>query len=139
MKCRKGLVLAMAVIALIACNPAIAHDAFKKPMEEKYGLKTVSCKTCHPNNKDRSIHNEFGKLFEDALKGKDISQKFKEAEAQGDQAVAEYEKEMVQHFMEALEVVEKKKMSFEELIRFGLLNGVRLDTKTQDKADAPSP
>lgn len=139
MKRRKYLVLLIAGFAFISSNPVMAHDAFKEPMEKKYGLKTVSCKTCHPNNKDRSIHNEFGKLFEEALKGKEITRKFKEAEAKGDQAVAEYEKEMVQEFMQALAVVEKKLMSFEDLIRFGLLNGVRLDTRKQDTSDAPSP
>ena len=38
----------------------MAHDVYKEPLEERYGLKTVSCKTCHPNSKDRSIHNTFG-------------------------------------------------------------------------------
>ena len=106
----------------------VAHDAFKDPMEERYGLKTVSCKTCHPDNKDRSIHNQFGKYLEEALKGKEITKKFKEAEAKGEEAVKEYEKEMVVHFVEALKVVEKKKMTFEDMIKAGLLNGTRLDT-----------
>ena len=110
-----------------------AHDAFKDPFVKRYGLKTASCKTCHPNNKDKSIHNEFGKLIEKELVGKDISKKFKEAEAKGEEAVKQYEKEMVVHFIEALKVVEKQKMSFEDLAKYGLLNGVRLDTK---KADA---
>lgn len=110
-------------------NSAAAHDAFKEPLEERYGLKTVSCKTCHPNNKDRSIHNDFGKLFLAELKGKEITRKFKEAEAVGEDAVKEYEKEMVKHFLEALKVVEKKKMTFEDLMKAGLINGTRLDTK----------
>ena len=105
---------------------AFAHDCFQDPMEERYGLKSVSCKTCHPNNKDRSIHNEFGKLFEKQLEGKDLTKKFKEAEKKGEEAVAEYEKEMVKHFVEAMKVVEKKHMTFEKLIKYGLLNGVRL-------------
>ncbi len=119
-------------IACTLSSSVNAHDAFKEPFAKRYGLKTVSCKTCHPNNKDKSIHNEFGKLIEKQLLGKDLSKKFNEAKAKGDEAVEAYEKEMVVHFIEALKVVEKEKMSFADLAKFGLLNGVKLDTKKAD-------
>lgn len=119
------------VVLIFFCVPAIsfAHDAFKEPLQTRYNLKTVSCKTCHPNNKDRTIHNEFGKLIELELKGKGITQMFKEAEAKGEEAVKAVEPEMAKIFIEALKVVEKKKMSFEDLLKFGLLNGVRVKDK----------
>ena len=120
------------VLAIIFSTTLHAHDAFKEPLEKRYGLKTVSCKTCHPNNKDRSIHNEFGKLIEKELLGKDLTKKFKEAEKKGAEAVKEYEKEMAVQFIEAMKKVEKEKMSFGDLIKFGLLNGVRLETKKDD-------
>jgi hypothetical protein len=116
----------------MSSSNACAHDAFKEPLEKRYGLKTASCKTCHPNNKDRSIHNQFGKHFLEALKGTDITKKFKEAEAQGDEAVKEFEKIMVQEFVKAMEVVEKKKISFEDLIKAGLLNGTRVDNSKDE-------
>ena len=115
------------VAGLIGPNSLWAHDAFKEPFEERYGLKSIACTACHPNAKDRSIHNQFGKYYEEALKGKDISAKFKEAEAKGEEAVAEYEKEMVVHFVEAMKAVEKKSISFEDLIRAGMLNGTRMN------------
>ena len=132
---KKTNVLLLIFVVCITLPMTInAHDCFQDPMEERYGLKSVSCKTCHPNNKDRSIHNEFGKLFETALKGKDLTKKFNEAEKKGEEAVAEYEKEMVKHFVEAMKVVEKKQMTFEDLIKYGLLNGVRLEKpKEEDK------
>ena len=117
------------LIVAIVQGSSFAHDCFKEPLQSKYNLKTVSCKTCHPNNKDKSIHNEFGKLLETELKGKGLSKMFKEAEAKGEEAVKAVEPEMVKHFLEALKVVEKKKMSFEDLMKYGLLNGVRLKTK----------
>ena len=128
----KNLTIAF-LISFILMLPqfVFAHDAFKEPLEKRYGLKTVSCKTCHPNNKDRSIHNDFGKYFLEELKGKDITKKFKEAEEKGEEAVKEYEKEMAALFVEALKVVEKKKISFEDLIKAGLLNGTRLNTKKE--------
>lgn len=116
---------------LIGHSQVRAHDAFKEPFEQRYDLKSIACTACHPNAKDRSIHNKFGKYYEEALKGKDISAKFKEAEAKGEAAVAEYEKEMVVHFVEAMKAVEKKSISFEELIQAGMLNGTRLN-KTKE-------
>ena len=124
-------IIAVAVFFVSFTSSASAHDAFKKPLEEKYNLKTVSCKTCHPNNKDRSVHNEFGQLFLPLLKEKNITKKFKEAEAKGEDAVKAYEPEMAKHFLEALKVVEKKNMTFEDLMKYGLLNGVRLNTKKE--------
>ena len=125
MKLKIALIFAFVLAGVITAN---AHDCFQDPMKERFGLKAVSCKTCHPINGDRSIHNEFGKLFLAELKGKDLTKKFYEAEKKGDEAVAEYEKEMVKHFLEAFKVVEKKSMTFENLIKYGLLNGARLPT-----------
>ena len=65
-----------------------AHDVYKEPLEERYGLKTVSCKTCHPNTKDRSIHNVFGQYFADEFKGQEITIKYEEAKAAGEEQQA---------------------------------------------------
>ena len=119
--------LVFVIFSYITPVGLFAHDCFQKPMEERYGLKSVSCKTCHPNSNDRSIHNEFGILFQVELKGKELTKKFNEAVKKGQQAVTEYEKEMVVHFLEAVKVIEKKHMTFEDLIKYGLLSGVRLE------------
>ena len=84
-------------IAFILSGQANAHDAFQKPLEKRYGLKTASCKVCHPINKDRSIHNKFGKLVEKQLAGKELTKKFNQAKKKSEEAVKEYEKEMVVH------------------------------------------
>ena len=80
-------------LCLLATENLNAHDCFQKPMQERYAtVKTISCKTCHPNNKDKSINNEFGKLFVKELEGKGITKMFKKREKQGDEAVAEVER-----------------------------------------------
>ena len=131
----KPIVLLFAVMASchVFANLAVAHDAFKEPYEERYNLKTVSCKTCHPNTKDRSIHNALGLMYEKALKGTDITRKFKEAEAKGDEAVEAYEKIMAEEFKKVMPVVENQKMSIKEFIAAGLLNGTRLAVPKDDK------
>ena len=132
--------LLFASLALI-CNtvPVSAHDAFQDPMKERYGLKSVSCKACHPDNKDKSIHNKFGLYYVEALKGKDITKKFKEAEAKGEDAVKAYEPEMAKLFVEAMKVVEKEKMTFEDFLKAGLLNGTRPMKQEGKKADEGKP
>ncbi len=122
------LFFSLAVFGLLFAQTATAHDAFKEPLEKRYNLKTVSCKTCHPDNKDRSIHNKFGQMFLPYFEGKEMTRKFNEAEAKGEEAQAEYEKEMAKEFLAALIEVEKKQLTIKDLIEAGLLNGTRLNT-----------
>lgn len=128
------LVLVFTGWAGLLSTELLAHDAFKEPLEHRYNLKTVSCKTCHPDNKDRSVHNKFGMMFIEQFKGLEMTKKFNEAEAKGKEAVAEYEKEMQAIFTKALIEVEKKQLTIKDLIEAGLLNGVRLNTP-KDKKD----
>ena len=103
------------------------HD--EEPLEQRYHLKTVSCKTCHADSKDRTIYNKFGQMFVEAFKGKGIAEKYEQAKAEGEQQKKEYEAEMAREFAATLLVVEKKTMTIADLIKAGLLNGTRLDQK----------
>ncbi len=135
MKYQLTLLLVVGLAGLCFDSISTAHDCFTKPLEERYNLKTVSCKTCHPNNKDRSIHNKLGIMFENALKGKDLSRKFKEAEAQGEEAKLACEKLMVEDFKKVLVEVEQEKLSLSDMIKFGLINGMRLTDEGEDAAN----
>lgn len=127
----------MLTIILVMTQQTIvnAHDAFKDPMAKRYGLKSVSCKACHPNNKDKSIHNKFGIYYLNALKGKELTKKFKEAEAKGEEAVKAYEPEMVKHFVEAMKAVEKEKLTLEDMLKAGLINGTRPEKQKGQTTD----
>ena len=126
MKIRTALPCFLTVSLALALAPALAHDVFKEPLEKRYKLKTVSCKTCHPNSKDRSIHNAFGQMFADQFKGMGMSEKYEAAEAAGEEAKKKYEAEMVAAFEKAMLVVEKRKLTVAEMLRAGLMNGTRL-------------
>lgn len=130
-------IFAALTIMFIATASLQAHDAFKDPFIKRYGLKSISCKVCHPNNKDRSIHNKFGHYYEDALKGSEITKKFNAAAEKGEEAQKEYEKEMVKLFEEAMKVVEKKSMTFEDMIKAGLLNGTKMPKVTPKDEASP--
>lgn len=125
--------LALIFVVSILASAADAHDAFKEPLEHRYNLKTVSCKSCHPDNKDRSIHNRFGMLFVEALKGSEMTKKFHEAEAKGEDAKKAYEKEMAKEFTKLLPIIEQKKITFKDLIEAGLMNGMRVAVPKEEK------
>ena len=133
MRIAKGkLFVLFSVFSLFLSLPGAmlrAHDVYKEPLEVRYGLKTVSCKTCHPDSKDRSVQNKFGQYFADEFKGQDVSKKYEAAQAAGEEQTKAYEVEMVALFNKALLVVEKKRMTFSDLIKAGLLNGTRLQEK----------
>ena len=132
----KSLLFELALV-FIATASLQAHDAFKDPFVKRYGYKSISCKVCHPNKKDRSIHNKFGHYYEEALKGSEITKKFNEASEKGEDAQKEYEKEMVKLFEKAKVVVEKKSMTFEDFTKAGLLNGTKMP-KPEKKEESTS-
>ena len=128
-------VLVFLAMALLSGGYADAHDEFKDVMKDRYTLKSVSCKACHTDNKDKKIRNAFGKLLHKELKDKRISEGYRESKQQGEEAHEKFEKEMAKHFLVALKKVEKKQLSFASLLNAGLLNGIRLD---KDQVDVDS-
>lgn len=126
---------AFLLVALLTTSSLNAHDEFKEALEQRYRLKSVSCKACHTDNKDKKIRNAFGKLLHDELKDKNITQQYSQAKAKGEEAEKKYEKRMVKDFVTALKAVEQKPVTFLALLEAGLLNGTRLD-KNQVDVDA---
>jgi len=112
-----------------------AHDEFKETLKRRYRLKSVSCKACHTDNKDKKIRNAFGKLLYEELKENNLSQRYVDSKKEGEEAHKQFEKIMVKEFAIALKAVEKKPATFQALLEAGLLNGTRLD-KNQVDADA---
>ena len=121
-------------ITLSATSASNAHDEFKEVLEKRYRLKSVSCKACHTDNKDKQIRNAFGKLLHQELEDKDLTKRYEAAKEEGDDAKKKFEKQMTKEFTVALEAVEKKPVTFLALLEAGLLNGTRLD-KNQVDAD----
>ena len=129
MKNALSLLVTFTVSWVAFSNGAWAYDAYQEPLEQRYHLKTVSCKTCHADTKDRTIYNKFGQLFVDAFKGKGIARKYEQAKAKGEEQKKSYEAVMAKEFAATLPVVEKKTLTIADLIKAGLLNGTRLDDK----------
>lgn len=131
------LLLGVAVVAINLSTPQAlnAHDEFKEVLERRYRLKSVSCKACHTDNKDKKIRNAFGKLLHEELKDKNLTQRYHDSKKEGEEAHKKFEKTMVKEFTVALKAVEKKPVTFQALMEAGLLNGTRLD-KNQVDADA---
>lgn len=124
----KNLVVLLAIASLFAITQnASAHSAFKKAFEAKYKVK-ASCNACH-DKKSKEIRNDFGKVFDKVLKGKDITKKWKAAKEEGSAVRKEYEAgEMTTEFKKAMELVGKMKKddsTYEELIKGLKIEGLK--------------
>lgn len=124
----KNLVALLAIFSIFAITQnASAHSAFKKAFEEKYKVK-ASCNACH-DKKSKEIRNDFGKLYDKVLKGKEITKKWKAAKEEGSAARKEYEAgEMTTEFKKAMEEVGKMKKddkTYEELIKGLEIEGLK--------------
>ncbi len=126
---------AFLIVSLLAASSLNAHDEFKEALQQRYRLKSVSCKACHTDNKDKEIRNAFGKLLYNELKDKQITQQYRDAKAKGEEAEKKFKERMVKDFVIALKTVEQKPVTFLSLLEAGLLNGTRLD-KNQVDVDA---
>ncbi len=144
-------------IAVVACGflfglttTSTAHEIFQDVLKEQYTLKSFSCKTCHPNGDNRKIRTPFAERIFLQLKGKGLSEKFTVAEKKDEEAkkadpdgfdkkkgaISEFEKIAAKEFKLAFIEVAKQSMTVDEIIKQGLFNGARLDTKAIAKAKA---
>lgn len=124
----KNLVAFVAIVSIFAtAQSAAAHSAFDKAFEAKYNVK-ASCNACH-DKKSKEIRNDFGKLYEKALEGKDITKKWKAAKEEGSAVRKAFEEgEMTEEFKKAMETVGKLKKddtTYEQLIKDLKIEGLK--------------
>jgi hypothetical protein len=128
----RSLLTAVAVIVFcfsFACtaNTAVAHDVLKKPLAERYGMKSVSCSACHPGSK-KQVKNKFGLMFKKAFKGKNYTKRIKAAKEAKDKAETEkIEEEMIVDFKKAIVEIEKTQLTIKDLAEAGLLVGFKME------------
>ena len=124
----KNLIAMLAICTVLACtHTASAHSAFKKVFEAKYMVK-ASCTVCH-DKKSKEIRTDFGKVYGKALKGKEITKKWKAAKEEGSAARKKYEAgEMTTEWKKAMETVGKMKKddkTYEQLIKELKIEGLK--------------
>ena len=133
--------------AICFVSSATAHDVFQDVLKEEYTLKSFSCKNCHPDNDNRKLRTPFAERIYQVMKPGDYTAKYAAAVATDDAAkaknpesvgkdkgaVAEFEKVIAADFKKAFKQVATQSISFDELIKQGMMNGARLDTKALAK------
>lgn len=123
-------IIALCVVVLVG-GTAIAQTLFKKALQDKYEFKSVSCNTCHVQGEKKDKRNEFGQLFADELKEKNVTQRINDAKDSEDDAVKDkvYD-EVTKEFLAALKKIEAKKIdngkTYAELLKTGEVEGVKL-------------
>jgi hypothetical protein len=129
-------------------NTVEAHDIFQDVLKEKYMLKSFSCKTCHQDSDDRKLRTPFAERIYQQMKDQGLSKQFAEAtlldeaakekdpESVGKDkgAVYEFEKIAAKDFEKAFVNVAQQTMTIDQIIKQGLFNGARLDTKAIEAA-----
>ena len=136
--------LSLLGVGLLA-GVASADTLFMKALKAKYDYKIVSCYTCHAKGDDpatgkpfgKEVRNDFGKLFEPALKDKDIAGRIAQAkaakEAGNDAKKEEINAAITKDFLDALAVVEAMKAAdgktYGEKLKAGEVEGVKMKTK----------
>lgn len=125
---RQLIAAAIAICFLFTANANVnAHDVLKKPLAERYGLKSISCSACHPGSK-KEVKNKLGLMFKKAFKGKDFTKRIKAAKTAKDKtAEAAIEKEMIEEFKKAIVEIEKTQLTIKDLAEAGLLNGAKME------------
>jgi hypothetical protein len=140
-------IFAVALVAAVAwavqSSVASAHPDFKKEVTTQFGLKTVSCNTCHAKEEEvpkdqleaykankKGFRNAFGQEFDKLMKEKGFSAKIKAAKvAENKPAEDAAKKEALDAFKEALKkVVDVKAPSgktYGEELKAGTLEGVK--------------
>lgn len=134
--------LCLAVLAINA-QTASAHTPFKTALQDAYGLKTVSCYTCHSRKGDvpadkleafaensKAFRNEFGQALYKHMASGDWSAKIAAAKESGDQAAQDkVEAEATEAFKAAArQVIQLKAPSgktYHEELTAGTLDGVK--------------
>ncbi len=131
-------------------SSATAHEVFQDVLKEQYMLKSFSCKTCHPDGDNRKLRTPFAERIYQELKGKGLSDKFADATAKDEAAkkldpesvtkdkgaVADFDKMVAKEFREAFKNVSQQTMTIDSMIKEGLFDGARLDTKAIQAAAA---
>ncbi len=107
------------------------HEIFQEVLKEKYGLKSFACKTCHTTD-DRTLRTPFAETIHQVMKGGNWSERFAQAESEGEDAVKAFEQLIAQEFEKSLDQIGQQTMTVNQLLDSGLLVGVRVDDKKRE-------
>ena len=133
-----------------AASSAMAHEVYQDVLKEQYTLKSFSCKTCHPDGDNRKLRTPFADRIANVMKNKGLSKKFAEATGKDEAAkkqdpesvtkdkgaVADFNKMVAKEFAVDFKLVAQQKMTIDDIVKEGLFNGARLDTKAIEAAAA---
>lgn len=137
-----ALITLLCLVALtINQNDASAHTPFKKELQTTYGLKTVSCYTCHSRKDDvpaadwensentKEFRNSFGDEIHKLMASGNWSARIEAAEDEDDDTQDAVEAAAVAAFKAALEkavqVKSESGKTYHEELTAGTLDGVK--------------
>lgn len=140
-------VLIAALLLALMGTPEIveAHTVLKKPFQQRYDFKSVTCFACHLNAKDedgkrlgKEHLNDYGKAMKKLTAKRQFTDRLDAAKSSASATRKKIQSEVVKEFVETLKQLEKVKSPsgklWGELIKGGKIDGVKLKKKAQEKA-----
>ncbi len=124
------------VTILASCGTAVGSTVFKKPFQQRYGYRSVSCYACHAKGKDengkplgKEVLNELGKEMKKQFVEYKFGKRIEEVEKADAAAKKEVHAEIAKEFLEAIEKFEKIESpngeTWGELFKAGSIEGVK--------------
>ena len=116
--------LCLLLIVIGQATPCIAQTEFKKALQKKHNLKSVTCFACHAKKsevpqdqqaaykkKAKSFRNDFGKEFDKHLKNKNVTKRLAEVKRlkSTDPKKKKVVDEVTKEFLDALQKVDPLK------------------------------
>lgn len=130
----------MLTVFAFAASDVQAHSAFKKYISSQFPGKKMSCDVCHVKGQKKDVKNSYGQLFIKVMNKPNLTKEWKSKKGAEKKA---YEKDvMVPAFEKAFKKVSK--MTFEDLVKYNLINGVKgptpeeSDSKDEEKGKTES-
>jgi hypothetical protein len=125
------VLLGLTMLAFAIPAETHGHMVFKKYLAEKFPNKKLDCYVCHVKGQKKDVNNSYGKLFTKVMKKPELTMGWKALRGPEKKT---YEKDvMVPAFDKAYKKISK--MTFEQLIKEALIDGVKDLNPPKNPAD----
>jgi cytochrome c553 len=124
------------ITMLARCGPAVGSTVFKKPFQQRYEYRSVSCYACHMKGKDengkplgKEVLNELGKEMKKQFAEYKFGARIEEVKKADAATKKEVHAEIAKEFLEAIEKFEEIESPSGEkwgvLFKAGSIEGVK--------------
>lgn len=143
--CLALCILGGLAVVVATSGSAEAYTVFKKPFQQRYGFRSVSCFSCHEKGKDKDgkplgkeFLNELGKDMKKLFVESNLAERLDGAKKADSESKKKVHEEISKEFLQAIEKFETMKSPrgdpWGELIKAGKIEGVKMRKPKKEEA-----